>query len=66
MDLKIELQSTGVDVLKEKVAQAEKLVNELKTVLNEISEVSINVSLSHIVKGHNLSLIVDRANKRKA
>ena len=64
MKLKVELQATGVNELKAKVAQAEKLVNDLKTVLNEISEASCNVSLSPIIKGKDLSLAVNRANKR--
>ncbi len=62
MDVKIELQSTGIEELKVKVAQAEKLVNELKTVLNEISEANINVSLSPVIKGKDILKAVSRSN----
>lgn len=65
MYFKIELQSTGVNELKAKVEQADRLFNELKNVLNEISEASINVSLSNVIKGQDLLNVVNRSTNRR-
>jgi hypothetical protein len=58
MNFKYVLNVTGVNELKEKVEQADMLLNKLKNILNEISDATIDVALSPVTPLNELSTVI--------